>query len=326
MRVFITGGTGLIGRRVTQRLLDRGDHPVVLTRNTDETRRRPGFESLELVQGDPGRQGVWQAAVDGCDAVVNLAGENIFSGRWNAELKRRIRDSRVYGTEHVVEAISQARTKPGVLVQGSAIGYYGAHDDQILDENCPSGSDFLAVVCRELEDAAHQVEALGTRLAIVRTGIVLARGEGALGVMTPIFQWLPGGAAPIGNGGHWLKPATGQQWLSWIHIDDIVGLFLFALDHPHATGALNGTSPNPARNFDFSKTLARVLHRPFLPFGPPDTVLEVALGEMARFVTRGQRVVPSKALELGYAFRHPDLLEALQSALAREKTRVEATA
>ncbi len=304
---------GMIGRRLIHRLLERGETPVLLSRNSDETRRKPEFRGLNVVQGDPSRDGPWQAAVDGCDAVVNLAGQNVFSGRWNAEVKRAIRDSRVYGSEHVVEAIEKARTRPKVLVQGSAIGYYGSHNDEELTETSPSGSDFLAVVCRELEDAARQVEPLGVRLATVRTGIVLAKGEGALKVMTPIFQWLPGGAAPVGNGGHPFKPANGLQWMSWIHLDDIVGLFLMAIDNPEATGPINGTAPNPSRNVDFSRALAKVLHRPFLPFGPPDLVLEVALGEMAKFVTKGQRVLPRKALELGYQFLYPELVEALKA-------------
>jgi len=232
MRVFITGGTGMIGRRLVRTLRDRGDVPVVLSRKSDETRRDPSFRDTQVVQGDPSKEGPWQDAVDGCDAVCNLAGQNVFGARWSAEIKRQIRDSRVYGAEQVVAAIARASQKPRVLVQGSAIGYYGNHDDEELTESSPSGSDFLAVVCRELEEAAAQVEPLGVRLATIRTGVVLARGEGALAVMEPIFKL--GGATPIGNGGHALRPAKGRQWLSWIHADDILGIFLLALDNPDA--------------------------------------------------------------------------------------------
>jgi uncharacterized protein len=319
MRVFITGGTGMIGRRLVQRLIARGDVPVLLSRKADEARRDPNLRGLQVVQGDPSKEGPWEESVDGCDAVVNLAGQNVFAGRWNAEIKRQIRDSRVYGAEHVVGAIEKAKQRPKVLVQGSAIGYYGAHGDEELTESSPSGSDFLAVVCRELEDAARQVEPLGVRLATVRTGVVLAGGEGALAVMTPIFRWLPGGAAPVGNGGYPFRPATGLQWMSWIQIDDIVGLLLLALDHPEATGPINGTGPNPSRNVDFSRALARVLHRPFLPFGPPDLVLELAIGEMAKVVTKGQKVLPSRAVQLGYHFLYADLHEALRAAFAKPK-------
>ena len=314
MRVFVTGGTGMIGRRLVRELIGRGDSPVILSRNADETRRNPSLRGIQVVHGDPSKEGPWQDSVDGSDAVVNLAGQNVFSGRWNAEIRRQIRDSRVYGAEHVVSAIGKARQRPKVLVQGSAIGYYGAHGDDDLTESSPSGSDFLAVVCRELEDAARQVEPLGVRLATVRTGVVLAKGEGALGVMGPIFKW--GGASPIGNGGHPFRPATGRQWVSWIHVDDIIGLFLLALDNPEARGPINGTAPNPARNVDFSRSLAKVLHRPFLPFGPPDLLIEVMLGEVAKAVTKGQKVLPERARQLGYSFLYPDLEAALKAAFA----------
>jgi uncharacterized protein (TIGR01777 family) len=295
----------------------RGDSPVILSRRADETRRDPALRGVQVVHGDPSKEGPWQEVIDGSDAVFNLAGQNVFSGRWNAEIKRQIRDSRVYGAEHVVAAIEKARHRPRVLVQGSAIGYYGPHGDEELTESSPSGSDFLAVVCRELEDAARQVEALGVRLATIRTGVVLSKGEGALAVMGPIFRF--GGASPVGNGGHPFRPATGRQWISWIHVDDIIGLFLLALDNTDARGPINGTAPNPARNVDFSRSLARTLHRPFLPFGPPDLLLEVILGEMAKVVTKGQRVLPARAEELGYRFLLPDLDDALKAAFAEEK-------
>jgi uncharacterized protein (TIGR01777 family) len=304
----------MIGRRLARRLVDRGDTPVILSRKSDETRRDPVYRGIQVVQGDPSKEGPWQEAVDGCDAVCNLAGQNVFGKRWDREIKRQIRDSRVYGAEHVVGAIARAKQPPRVLVQGSAIGYYGTHDDEELTESSPSGSDFLAVVCREMEEAARQVEPLGVRLATIRTGVVLAKGEGALGVMTPIFKL--GGASPVGNGGRPFKPATGRQWMSWIHVDDILGLFLLALDDPEAKGPINGSAPNPARNVDFSRALAKVLHRPFLPIGPPDLMLEVLLGEVAKTVTRGQKVLPTRALQLGYRFVYPDLAETLAAAFA----------
>ena len=312
MEVLITGGSGMIGRRLARRLLDRGDRPVVVSRNADEARRNPGLSGSRVVQGDPSKEGPWQEEVGRCQAVCNLSGHNIFDGRWNPEVKRRIRDSRVYSTEHIVAAIEKSVDRPQVLVQGSAIGYYGPHVDEEVTESSPSGSDFLAVVCRDLEEAAGQVPSMGVRLATVRTGVVLARGEGALGVMTPIFKM--GGASPVGNGGHLFRPATGRQWLSWIHIDDIVGLFLMAIDNPEAQGPINGTAPQPARNGDFSRALAKLLHRPFLPFGPPDLALEVMLGEVAKSVTTGQRVLPIRAMELGYRFLHPELIGALTAA------------
>jgi len=319
MRVFLTGGTGLIGRELTKRLGDRGDQPVILSRQADKVRRDPGLRGVQVIQGDPTAPGGWDSAVDGCDAAINLAGHNLFDGRWNAEVKRTIRDSRVYGTENLVGAIARASIKPKVLVQASAIGYYGPTGDGELTESSPPGSDFMARVCREWEDAAAPVTNAGVRLATVRTGVVLAKGASALGVMTPLFKWLPGGAAPVGSGKSPFLPGSGQQWMSWIHLEDIVGLFLMALDRPEAEGPINGTAPKPVRNAEFSKALARVVHRPMLPFGPPDLMLSLVLGEVADVVTKGQRVLPAKAESLGYAFRHPEINEALRSLFAKAK-------
>jgi len=314
MRVFLTGGTGLIGRRLVQKLIERGDRPVVLSRQADKARLNPALKGAEVVQGDPTVSGGWETAVDGSDAVINLVGHNIFAERWTAEVKRKIRDSRVYGTEGVVAAISRASNRPKALVQASAIGYYGPHGDEELTESSPSGTDFLAVVCREWEDAAKAVETLGTRLATIRVGVVLSREGGALKVLTPIFKYLPGGAAPVGSAGGLL--ASGQQWMSWIHIDDIVGIFLMALDNAEAKGPINGTAPRPERNVDFSRALAGALRKgfwpPFLPFGPPDLVMSVVLGDVAQIVTKGQKVLPAKAQSLGYAFQFPDLESALR--------------
>lgn len=315
MRVFLTGGTGLIGRRLVRKLVDRGDTPVVLSRHADKARLNPSMAGAEIVQGDPGVAGAWDTALASCDAVMNLVGHNLFAERWNAEVKRKIRDSRVYGTEHVVEAIRRAPKPPSVLVQASAIGFYGPQHDEDLTEQSPPGSDFMAKVCREWEDAAHPAESAGTRLATIRTGVVLAKGEAALGVMTPIFKYLPGGAAPVGSGDKGMSPARGQQWFSWIHVDDIVGIFLLALDDPKATGPINGTAPKPERNVDFSRALSKVVTPPFFPFlpiGPPDVLLGLLLGEVAQVVTKGQKVLPAKAEALGYHFQYPDLLDALR--------------
>jgi uncharacterized protein (TIGR01777 family) len=315
MRVFIAGGTGLIGSRLIRELVARGDQPVVLTRRASSVQDRSEFERVEVVQGDPTTSGPWQAKVDGCDAVVNLTGHNLFAQRWSPEVKRQIRDSRVHSTERLASAVARAGSRPGVFVQGSAIGYYGMTGDEELIESSPPGSDYMAVICREWEDASRSVTERGTRLAIVRTGIVLAKGDGALGVMTPLFKWLPGGAAPVGSGANPLAPATGRQWMSWIHLTDIVGLLLLAIDSDEARGPINGTAPNPVRNIEFSRELARVLRRPFVPIGPPDLLLRAVLGEVAQTVTKGQRVVPARALELGYRFAFTELPAALHDLL-----------
>jgi uncharacterized protein (TIGR01777 family) len=315
MKVLITGGSGLIGRHLARGLLEEGHQPVIVSRQSDEVRRKREFREFQLVQGDPTAAGRWQHEVDGCDAVVCLAGHNLFAKRWNPEIKRKIRDSRVYGVEQVVAAIRQARNRPQVFVQASAIGYYGPHGDEELDESSPSGSDYLAVVCREWEQASEDVASLGVRRAVVRVGVVLAPGEGALAFMTPIFKLLPG--APIGSEGR-LGPAKGRQWMSWIHLDDIAGIFRLAIDNPEASGLINGTAPHPVRNAEFSKTLSKVLWKPyapwrfFIPAGPPDAVLHIMLGEVASVVTAGQKVLPKKAMSLGYRFKYPELEGALR--------------
>lgn len=320
MRVFITGGTGLIGRELVERLKERGDVPVVLSRDPVKSRKETLFRDVEFVEGDPSKKGPWQESFDGCDAVINLVGHDIFGERWNDEVKRKIRESRVLSTQNVVEAMQRAGSRPVVLVQGSAIGYYGSTGDAEVTETSPPGDGFMSDVCVEWEAAAAAAEALGTRVAIVRTGVVLSREGGALKVLTPVFKWLPGGAAPVGSSGAPL-PARGRQWMSWIHHNDIVGLFLLALDHPDARGPINGTAPGVVRNAEFSRVLAKAVHRPFLPFGPPDFVLKLALGEVAQVVTGGQKVIPAKAESLGYPFRFPELRGAIEDLFGRQSNR-----
>jgi uncharacterized protein (TIGR01777 family) len=328
MRVFITGGSGLIGRNLARVLLESGHHPVILSRHADQVRRDPAMWAYQVIPGDPMAPGRWQDEIDGCDAVVNLAGHNIFAERWSTAVKAKIRDSRVYAAQQVLAAIRQAQAKPRVLVQGSAVGFYGACGDEELTEASPPGSDFLARVCRETEEITEPLESMGVRRAVVRTGIVLAPHEGALKIMTPIFKAGPG--APIGCAGRFF--ARGGQWMSWIHIDDIVGIFKLALDNQGAQGPLNGTAPNPVQNAEFARTFSTVLRkrmtpwRVSLPIGPPDALLRMVLGEVATVITTGQRVVPAKPLSLGYTFRYPELAGALREIFARKPRAAEAPA
>jgi uncharacterized protein (TIGR01777 family) len=314
MRVFLTGGTGLIGHGLVRALIGRGDRPIIVSRSADRARLDTSLKGAEVVQGDPTIAGGWQGAVDGCDAVVNLAGQNIFAQRWSPSVTDKIRNSRVRGTENVVAAIAQARNRPKVLVQASAIGYYGPCGEAELTEASPPGHDFMAQVCQAWEAAAQPSAALGVRLAVIRTGVVLARGAGALGVMTPIFNWGPG--APIGG----RIVGRGHQWLSWIHLEDIVGIFMLGLDRAEASGPINGTAPEPLRNSAFAKALTKALHRRwiYLPWGPPDAILKLMLGEVANLVTTGQKVLPRKAGALAYRFQFPELAHALANLFPRQ--------
>lgn len=315
LRVFITGGTGLIGRHLARDLIGRGNAVVVLSRNAQRAREQPFLQGAEIIEGDPSRPGRWTASLGGCQAVVHLAGHNVFARRWSPAVKELIRDSRVQSTRTLVSALAHATPRPSVLVSGSAIGYYGPRGDEPITERDGPGDDFLSRVCVEWEEAAREAGSLGLRVALLRTGIVLDPDEGTLAALRPVFRWVPGGASPVGSAGGLL--GRGRQWMSWIHRDDLVGLARHVLDQPEAAGPINGTAPYPVRNAEFSRLLARALHRLFLPVGPPDFLLRLVLGEVAKVATQGQRVIPEKAAVLGYPFRFPDLESALAHLLGR---------
>jgi uncharacterized protein (TIGR01777 family) len=302
MRVFVTGGTGLIGTRLVKQLLGRGDQVVLLTRRYGFARQRFGT-ACNLVEGDPMHAGEWVNAVADCDAVVNLAGENIFNRRWWAKFKALMADSRIQSTRNVVEALTrQPRRADGqfkVLVNASAIGYYGPHGNEDLTEDSPPGADFLARLCVDWEKTALAVQAAGVRCALVRVGVVLDKEGGALAKLLTPFKLCLGG-----------QVAGGRQWMSWIHHADMTGLFLLALDNEQASGPLNGTGPNPVTNTAFAHALGQALHRPAI-FPTPGFVLRGVLGEVASVVTTGQRALPKRALSLGYSFQFPHLDAAL---------------
>jgi uncharacterized protein (TIGR01777 family) len=338
VRVAVTGATGLIGRRLVASLRARGDEVTVLTRDPararaalsdsapDSTGTRGSHQApapdsddgspggLETMRWDPLGEPAPTAALAGRDAVVHLAGENV-AQRWSASAKQAILDSRVGGTKQLVRGLAaiEPSQRPRVLVSGSAIGYYGTRGDEPIDEDAPAGEDFLARTCRAWEIEALEAQSLplavagaGTRamrVATLRTGVVLDRDGGALGKMLPPFK--------LGVGG---PVAGGRQFVSWIHTDDVVGIALAAIDGEQWQGPINGTAPEPRRNRDFSRALGQALHRPSL-LPVPGAALRLLYGEMAEIVTGGARVLPAKALVLGYEFRYPKLDAALEAAL-----------
>ncbi len=305
MRVFITGATGLVGTRLVNQLRDRGDDVVALTRRPAVAREKLG---CTVVEGDPMQAGPWMDEVAACDAVINLAGANIFGRRWNDEYKALLRDSRVRSTQHVVQALTKSpRTadgRPQVLVSASAIGYYGPHGDEELTEDAAPGADTLARLCVDWEQAARAAEEHGVRVVRLRIGVVLDRAGGALAQMLTPFKLGLGG--PVGSG---------KQWMSWSHHADLVGLLLFALDDSRAQGPLNGTAPHPVTNKEFTKALGRALHRPTL-FPIPAFALRLGLGQVAEVLTTGQRVVPKAATDLGYPFKYREIDAALRDVCA----------
>lgn len=304
MRVTVTGATGLIGPRLVRALQVRGDEVTVLSRNPE--RAKAALPGVETVCWDPMSEQAAAKALQGRDAVVHLAGENI-AQRWTKSAKRAIRESRVSGTRELVRGLASLpnEERPRVLVSSSGVGYYGAHGEEPIDEEAPPGSDFLAQVCVAWEQEARAAEPLGARVVRLRTGVVLDPGGGALGKMLPPFKLGVGG--PVAGGG---------QYISWIHADDLVGIAISALDDMQWRGAVNATAPEPRRNRDFSRALGRALGRPSL-LPVPGAALRLLYGEMAAIVTTGARVLPARALVHGYEFRYPRLDAALRAALSR---------
>jgi uncharacterized protein len=303
MRVLVTGASGLIGSAVCDALLARGDEVVGLSRDTDRARSASPTVSWFAWQATLERPPA--EAFDGVDGVVNLIGEPI-NQRWNEESKRRIMESRRTATHNLVQAIGARERKPEVLVSQSAVGYYGDRGDAIVDESAPAGEGFAAEVPVEWERAAHEADELPIRMVILRTAPVLDPREGLLKELLVPFKLGVGG--PI---------AGGSQYLPWIHIDDEVGMVLWALDDEQVSGTLNAASPNPVRNREFAQAFGRVLRRPALMPVPGFAVSLMRGRELAETVKGGQRVIPRRALDLGFTFEHPELEPALRDLLER---------
>jgi len=299
VKVFMTGGTGFVGAYLSRELVKLGHEVTILSRREQPSAvQRPG---IRLVIGDPAQEGDWMGAAPEHDWIINLAGASIF-GRWNAAYKQEIVESRIRSTRNLVIALAGGNRRQ-LFCSTSAVGYYGPRGDEVLTEDSPPDSDFLARLGVDWEAEALKARELGLRVVITRFGIVLGKGGGALGQMAPMFRRFLGG--PLGSG---------QQWFSWIHQGDLARAFSFISEHPEIHGPVNLTAPNPVRNRDLARALGRVLHRPaWLP--APEFMIRLAMGELAESLLTGQRVIPKRLLDAGFKFNFPTIEAALKDLL-----------
>lgn len=299
-KILLTGATGLIGKKIAGKLIDRGDKVIIFSRSADKAKKIiPG--AAEYVEWNYRKEN-WQIYLEGLDAVIHLAGENVMAKRWNREHKASILNSRVEPTRALVSAIGKASLKPKVFVSASAVGYYGNSELPVNEESLP-GKDFLAEVVNAWEAETKKADRYNVRRINIRIGIVLDKNEGALAQMITPFKYFVGG--PIGSG---------NQWFPWIHIDDVAGIFLYALDNENVEGAVNCVSPNPVTMNQFAEAIGKILKRPSL-LRVPEFILRMILGESSSVVTGGSKVSSSKIISCGYKFKYNDVEEALNNLL-----------
>ncbi|MGD9677358.1 MAG: TIGR01777 family oxidoreductase [Vulcanibacillus sp.] len=297
IKILIFGGTGFIGERLIELLTIKQNEVVVMTRN---------IERAKAKFGDKVQACTWEKTLAPCDelnnvdVVINLTGESIGSGRWTKAKKEEILNSRVRTTRAIVDAIERGVFQPKTLINASAVGYYGFQTVGQITEDHPAGDDFLANVCVIWEQEARKAEAFGLRVAILRTGVVLGSGGGALRQMALPYKFFLGG--PIGSG---------KQWMSWIHIDDLINIIDNLINNEHIEGPVNATAPNPVTMNEFSKTLGEILGKPYI-FNVPAFSMKLLLGEMADMLVNGQQVIPKKLIDTGYDFKYPILSKALK--------------
>jgi uncharacterized protein (TIGR01777 family) len=308
MRIVIAGGTGLIGRPLVSTLLGDGHEIVVLSRNPDKYWAILP-EKVLLVPWDAQTAGKWSRELDGADAIINLAGENLagdnfLPGRWTEQKKRRVRESRINAGSAIVEGIKAVENKPHLLIQSSAVGYYGPGTDDIVTEKTPPGEDFLSMLCVEWEASSAEVESLGVRRAVIRTGLVLTPDGGPLARELLLFK--------LYSGGYF---GDGKQWWPWIHMEDVIRSIQFLLEKSQAKGPFNLAAPNPVTNRDFGQIMGKVMGKPAL-VPVPRFALNIVVGEVATIVADGQRAVPEKLIDQGFTFRFAELEPALRDLLA----------
>ena len=298
MKIFMTGGTGFVGTFLAGKLSQMGHEITVLTRSVRDDHPYPA--GVSQLEGDPTEPGAWQEKVADHNVILNLAGASIFR-LWTDSVKKQILESRILTTQNLVEALSGRKGRETHLLSTSAIGYYGSHGDEELDEGSPPGDDFLASLAQEWESSALRAESLGARVLLLRFGIVLGRKGGLLGRMVPLFNWCLG--APLGGG---------AQWISWIHEEDLAGIYLYLLEHKEVSGVINCTAPHPARNRKLTKILGDVLGRPTFFPAVPAFAIKIIMGEFGSMLLNGQKVMPKRLLDMGFRFRFPEIGEALE--------------
>lgn len=301
MKIFMTGGTGFIGRQLSRKLMGEGHTITILSRSVPKNERL--VQGIDYVNGDPTREGAWQDSVATHDAVINLAGASIFT-RWTRSARKRIRDSRILTTKNLVDALRDPQKKDILFLSASAVGYYGFNEVDDLSEKAPPGEGYLAALSQEWEATALQAEKPGVRVALMRFGIVLGREGGALNMMRPLYKWHL--ASPLGKG---------RQWFSWIHVEDLVRIFLFVLERKDTSGPVNCVSPAPVQNKVFTKTMAQVMgRRVFLP-AAPSFALRIVLGEFSSVLIEGQKALPKRLIFWGFAFQFTEIRMALEDLL-----------
>ena len=301
MKVFMTGGTGFVGTNLTNRLVEKGHRLTLLTRRIKEDRPLP--PGAHYLEGDPTRPGPWQDRVGGHEVIINLAGASIFR-RWTKSAKTSIRESRMLTTQNLVDALSARQGMETHFFSTSAVGYYGFHEDEALDEESPPGKDFLASLAVEWESLAMKAETYGARVVPLRFGIVLGKEGGALKQMIPLFKWYLG--SPLGSG---------KQWFSWIHMNDLADIYLYLLDEQDISGPINCMAPNPVQNRALTKAIGEVLGRPTFMPAVQAFAMKMIMGEFGSMLVKGQKVLPKRLLDKGFRFRFPEIRGALQDLL-----------
>jgi uncharacterized protein (TIGR01777 family) len=302
MYIFITGGTGFIGKPLSAILSGKGHRVYILTRSL----KNPAHDNNIIhVDGDPAIKGPWIERLMECDVIINLAGASIFK-RWTPAYKQTLLKSRIDTTRNIVEEVTRHKKSDLLFISASAVGYYGFHDDEILDEDAAPGDDFLASLSKQWERAALDALSCGARVIINRFGIVLGKGGGAIRMMSPLYRYWLG--SRLGNG---------KQYFSWIHLQDLINIFIYQIENSESSGIYNCTAPNPVTNRELTETIASIMKKPLIMPPVPGFMLRVFMGDFASVLLKGQRVIPKRLLYEGYSFKFPELNAALQDILVR---------